>query len=146
MVAIRERFGWMGSHSGYDQLYEHWNAVARTPLISVRRQHHRGYSRVWGMAGKFFDRARIGEWYDLSSVIAELHARCRSWPQSRRLLHYTYLENQLGSFCPKSRPGHPVVATCHQPVSWWKQHHTPNHQLHQLDAMIVLSTAARDFF
>jgi glycosyltransferase involved in cell wall biosynthesis len=145
VTAIRERFSWMGNRSGYDQLYEHWNTPEQ--IVSIWRRSRRGYTRAWQIAGRLFDQSVAGHWYDFSSVVAELRANLLNHHSGINVVHYTYLENQLGHFCPTSKSKRClVVATAHQPVSWWESHYNPRHKLNTVDALIVLSTPALKFF
>ena len=65
------------------------------------------------------------------------------------IVHVLYLEDTLGVlpyFRKKFFPDVKLVATAHQPPSWWKVNRLAPYWLDQLDALIVLDSVSKNFF
>ncbi len=145
---LRETFPWMGRHSGYDRLFNIMNLRAANPNHSVFRD--RGRPLPNGSNALLRRLARClspSPFYDKHSLWTELQAIISTFSNKARLVHVSYVENNLGligrisHFIPVK-----IVGTVHQPVSWWQKHGLAAKVLNSLDALIVLSEKERIFF
>jgi glycosyltransferase involved in cell wall biosynthesis len=148
LIWIRERFPWMGRHSGYDRLFGMMEkGTARRP-VSVYRNGSLGLppgSRriLRGIANRF----GVSEFYTSHSLIAEIAALKHALRAKSGLVHVAYVENNLGLW--GRYPGfntHEIVGTIHQPADWWQKRGCRFDRLSNLSALIVLCTKDLDFF
>lgn len=136
---LRERFRWMGNHSGYDQLCQ---AIAQMGTVND--------SSIWREFGKNLPRgsrrillhlgrgAKVSPFYDHYSTLAELEVLWKTITQKPDLLHINYVENNLGFLLNwKKRLSLKIVGTAHQPASWWRLMHRYEDSVAGLDALIV---------
>jgi glycosyltransferase involved in cell wall biosynthesis len=139
----------MGKSSGYDILFHELSQ--RTKSNSVWREDQPIKSRMkrilmdmvrskWVKATRF---------YTNSSLVAEAKTLGKALTGQYNLLHVTYLENNLGLIVngkiKSNFPNLKVVATIHQPFSWWKLNANPS-IVETLDALVVLSKAEVQHF
>lgn len=146
---LRERFGWMGSHSGYDHLCQvmppfhkdnHFITTQRDPKKAPPKRHMRFLN--W-MARN----VQASPFYGPASTAAEVATLWECLRQKPDVVHITYIENHLGILPDyKKRLSFHVVGTCHQPGSWWRLQHTYPKAVASLDALIVLSRREVDYF
>lgn len=149
VLLLRDRFPHMGQHSGYDQLSEALGKQSQTRIASVWRKRKppvRGVGRLMHFLQK---EIRATPFYKVQGFYMELSA---AWQAVRRrfdIIHVLYLEDTLGVL-PYLRTTLfkrvKLVATAHQPPSWWKINRLAPHWFNQLDALIVLDTASKNFF
>lgn len=146
---LRERFPWMGTHSGYEQIcdvlaalfsYQHQNIWKDSRLTINNRIIRRLLSPV-------ADRVKTGENYDAFSVFAELKVLLSAFGLTKTLVHVVYIERALG-LLPfwKKRLSLGLVATAHQPAGLWRcMRHNPS-IVTTLDRLIVLSSKDVAYF
>jgi glycosyltransferase involved in cell wall biosynthesis len=148
IVWIRERFSWMGNHSGYDLVCD---AISQRP--------NDGYHSIWREPGKPLPKGgyrflntlaastQKSPYYDIHSTAAEFQVLWHSFWNSPRLVHLTYGEAQLG-ILPKFRQRYSfkLIATVHQPRSWWNLTYPHPERLTDLDALIVVASSAASYF
>lgn len=148
IVLLRQSFHHIGAYSGYEN------------FIPALRDEQANYAEVFRVRSlQRFDLRRrllytqankrkagkIGPYYDVFSYIAEMEALRAVRLKRARVLHNTHLEDNHG-YLGKSDKPFALVATAHQPVSWWKMSGKNTALLQQLDQLIVLNNACRDFF
>jgi glycosyltransferase involved in cell wall biosynthesis len=145
---LRERFGWMGNYSGYDQVCE---AIAkRQPgnYQSVWRQRKKSFSKPTRyLLSRLRRGTQTSPFYNQSSAVAEAQALWQSFLKRPDLIHVTYVENILG-FLPKwsDKLSFKLVGTVHQPASWWRMMHRHPKSVAELDALIVCASREVAYF
>lgn len=145
---LRERFRWMGQHSGYDLLCETIADVQPANYLSVWRRPDAVLAPgvrhlLWRLAAKHLANPH----YNLSSTRAELDVLWKNVFQKSQLLHLTYVENQLGILKEwGGRLSGKKVGTVHQPPGWWRLMHTAPECLSVFDAVIVCGSREVEYF
>lgn len=148
LLWMRERFGWMGSHSGYDMVCE-----------TIAKLQPGDYTSVWNESSKRLPRpirrlmyrvskgAQVSPYYSAASTASELAALWQIVRNRPELIHVTYTENNLG-ILPRFKQsfGFKLVGTVHHPVSWWRLHHPHPNSITALEALIVLSSREVAYF
>jgi glycosyltransferase involved in cell wall biosynthesis len=145
---LRERFSWMGSYSGYDQMCETIDDLEPHIHSSVFRHPDQSLFKVLGLLLGYITKTKIvNPGYNLSSKIAEVNAILSSFRHPYSILHITYVENHLG-ILPKFRRYLPpcLIGTSHQPASWWRLQHSSPEIVSSLDALIVVAKAQVKYF
>lgn len=94
---LRERFKWMGSHSGYDQICGAIARVKPNDYVSIYReldkQPPKGTRRfIYWLARN----AKASPYYNLSSMAAEVSTLWKSFLYKPDLIHINYIESNLG--------------------------------------------------
>jgi glycosyltransferase involved in cell wall biosynthesis len=145
---LRERFGWMGKHSGYDQVCE-----------AIAKQHPGYYQSVWRQPNKSLSQPKRyllsrlmrgnkhNPFYNIFSTAAEAQVLWKSFFKRQDLVHVTYVENNLGILPKwKHRLSFKLVGTVHQPASWWRMMHRYPKSIAGLDALIVCASKEIAYF
>ncbi|WP_373511814.1 glycosyltransferase family 4 protein [Persicitalea sp.] len=149
ILLLRDRFSHMGQHSGYDQLSDALLKADAHEYSSIWRPSKPSSSRFLGkIRNRYRDNIHATTFYNLSSLQHELAAAWETYRKPKEVIHILYLEDTLG-FLPKLRQQFfkktKLVATAHQPPSWWKINRLEPHWLDALDALIVLDSASKEF-
>lgn len=146
---IRERFAWMGAHSGYDKLFD-----------TIERLYPGTYSTVWRNLDKrlplgsylllprLLPKTNYTHFYETHSMAAELTVAIKCYFRRPELVHIAYVENNLG-FLPefiKGRMPVKIIGTAHQPAGWWKLMHRKPDIVSTLDALIVPASKEVAYF
>ena len=145
---IRERFSHMGSHSGYDQICEAIARVQADNCVSVWRDTSKplfkGSRRILSRLSR---NAKLSPYYDLTSTFSEVTAIWKCFRHKPKLLHITYIENNLG-ILPNYSPylSLKLISTVHQPTSWWRLRHPHPQSIASLDFLIVLASREVSYF
>ncbi|MEJ8568215.1 glycosyltransferase family 4 protein [Elongatibacter sediminis] len=147
LLIVRETFGHMGDHSGYDFLCKHlqsaqlnpefiwlkasWLTRLSTPILRILRK--------LGVVNS--------PWFKGHNLRAEIELIFRS-RKSPATVHILYGENNLGLLSNKMIKGQrKLVVSIHQPASWWKERiRDLGGMFDSVDALIVLSSAEREYF
>ena len=145
---LRERFNWMGQHSGYDQVCE-----------AIAKLQSGNYQSVWREPDKpllpgsyrllsfLASRTKSSPYYTPHSIAAEISILWKSWFQGTDLVHITYVENQLGILSNWSQRLFPkVIGTVHQPASWWRMLHPYPDRISSIEALIVCASKEIAYF
>ncbi|NEQ49249.1 MAG: glycosyltransferase [Leptolyngbya sp. SIO3F4] len=146
---LRERFGWMGSHSGYDHLCQVMPSIQKSShYITTERDPKKAppqrYMRFLNWMAR---NVQASPFYGPASTAAEVATLWECLRQKPDVVHITYIENHLGILPDyKKRLSFNVVGTCHQPGSWWRLQHTHPESISSLDALIVLSRREINYF
>lgn len=140
---LRERFKWMGKHSGYDRVC---NAIAslnnNDDYTSIWREPGkplpRGSHRLFSLLPK---RAKYSPFYAVDSAVTEIEALWKSLYKRPQCVHITYAENNLGILPDLSKIfSFKTVGTVHQQPAWWKANHLCPERISVLDGLIVLAS------
>jgi glycosyltransferase involved in cell wall biosynthesis len=90
---------------------------------------------------------KIGPYYSIFSYLAEMETAKVVMRSNVKIVHNTSLEDNhgfLGLYKKKYR--FTLIATPHQPVSWWKYIKKSSDCLSDLDLLIALSEFEKDYF
>ncbi len=122
---LRERFDWMGSHSGYDQLCE---AITEAQPGCYRSVWRDPYKRLPKGSSRFLARlsrnVQTSSFYNLTSTAAEVGVLWQCFRYHPQIVHVTYVENHLGILPVYNLSrNYKIIGTAHQPVSWWRLVH-----------------------
>jgi glycosyltransferase involved in cell wall biosynthesis len=145
---LRERFSWMGKHSGYDQVCD---AIAKHQPgnhRSVFRKTNRSLPKISRRyLSRLAAKTKTGPKYDISSAAAEIEVFVKSFLQKPDIVHINYVENNLG-ILPSwgQRLSLTIVGTAHQPASWWRLWHRHLETIATLDGLIVPSSREVAYF
>lgn len=149
IVVLRNKITHLGSHAGYDQLF---NFLKSNRQLTI----HDSWRREGGAANRFLTLAALYpfRWYfgnrfftfnnyrgntDAEKLAAKLNAG---------IVHFSHWEDSYASpfnFFKKNRHSK-LIATAHQPVSWWQKNVKKFKDVSKLDALIVLAEKEKDFF
>ena len=148
ILRTRTRITWMGRHSGYDRGCDFLGDAAEGwRFIDVRR----ATEPLGPLRRRYFDRRRRGcsesPLYDAHSYLLEREVERTAARETPDLIHLMYLEIDLGFLVDRSRVGGgALIATAHQPSSWWKVLHGRPEVVQSLDGLIVLTECEADFW
>jgi glycosyltransferase involved in cell wall biosynthesis len=145
---LRERFKWMGQHSGYDQVVESIAKVQPGEHISIfkrtEKKPFKGTKRILAWLAR---EAYTSPYYTVNSTSVEVFALLKCLIYKIYLVHLTYVENDLGILSDfKDLLSLKLIGTAHQPVSWWQLMHPNPNAISNLDALIVLSSKELRYF
>lgn len=150
---LSEVFPWMGPHSGYDVLRKKLAQTLdpRSACVFRYAEQRMPYTPDLCYEGDLF---RIKQhpiagnpFYDIRSYKAELDALELLANDHFDLLHVLNGENNTSELIGSiDRSRTKVVATFHQPISWWKREHVRPELLSQLDGLITVSSEAVEYF
>ncbi|MEA5509370.1 glycosyltransferase family 4 protein [Crocosphaera sp. UHCC 0190] len=146
---LRRRFGWMGNHSGYDQLCDYMSKILPSETYQSVWQnpgqpHNQLLRSIVKSMGK---KAKASPMYALDSTAAEVKVLLKSLQWHPDLIHITYVENQLG-ILPNWREklSCKIIGTSHQPAGWWRLVHKHPKSIANLDALIVVGSREVAYF
>jgi len=145
---VRERFHWMGSHSGYDQLCEVMSKILPANYLSAWKEPGK---RLPTGSKRFLYRlaknTKASPFYDVTSIAADVSALSKCCFHRPDITHITYVENNLG-ILPKYGQSfyQKLIGTAHQPVSWWRLIHPHPESVRSLDALIVPASREVSYF
>ncbi|MBW4668538.1 MAG: glycosyltransferase family 4 protein [Cyanomargarita calcarea GSE-NOS-MK-12-04C] len=144
---LRENFGWMGSHSGYDQLFE---AIAELQTVnhsSICKEYKNIPSVGKRIISGLTKQAKVSPYYNSESTIAEFALLWKAFTQKTDLIHTAYVEHSLGILLDwKQRLSLKIVGTAHQPTSWWRLMHRYEDRIALLNALIVPGSREVSYF
>lgn len=146
-ILLRERFSWMGNHSGYDQVCNSINAIEPELAKSVWKEAKPVPQIFAHLLKQVVQTPQSSPLYNLQSTIAELKVQWTGWRHNSQLIHITYIENLLGLLAQSTtHSDYKIIGTCHQPPSWWRLKHPYPSSISALDALIVLSRQEVSYF
>jgi len=145
LLLLRERFLWMGPHSGYDQVFEHVTRRWTGPVTNTFRTRSGVQNFIWtplAMAS-----GPTTPFYNGDSAAAEWALERSMRRSGAGVAHIAYVENNLRRLAePRRRHGVRLVGTVHQPAEWWRTRHRRPDLLGALDALIVLCRDQAEYF
>ncbi len=145
LLFLRERFAWMGEHSGYDLLFERLADEWPGEVESVYRTRSALQNGLYAPL-ELLTRPRT-PFYNGDSLAAERRALRRAREIPAALIHVAYVENNLRLFA-RRRPGEAprVIGTAHQPPEWWRHAHRHPELASSLDALIAMGARQAEYF
>lgn len=150
ILLLRHPLSHIGQYSGYENFVEHLKDDALHFLYhhrvrSVKRTDIKRRLFLRGIDKKMVNKP--GLYYNAFSYMAEMEALKQVQAHKVKLVHNTFLEDNNGFLGDhKTANEFALVATAHQPCSWWKYMHKPTAALKKLDGLFVLSSSEMDFF
>lgn len=149
-MLLRQRFNHIGEYSGYENFIRGlkdsgigYKEVTRKKSISRFDIH----SRL--MLNKFDKTAikNIGAYYNKLSFLGEAEAFEVLKQANGSIIHNTHLEDNHGFLgLYKSKKKFSLIATSHQPTSWWKYTNKNVQLLQQLDMLICFNEMCKEYF
>ena len=148
ILRTRSRIAWMGRHSGYDRGCdfiegdaEGWRFVdvyrRSSPLGPLRRRYLDSRRRNCSRSPL----------YDAYSYLLEQEVRRTAARERPGAVHLMYLETDYGLLENRSRiEGSALIATVHQPQSWWKLVHGRPDVVRSFDGLVVLTEREAEFW
>lgn len=140
---IREQFSHMGSHSGYDCLFSEINKVCKLNSI-YKKENHIKIPFQYKIFNLIRSKFKYTRYYTPNSLFAELEIALQTILKNIELIHVAYLENNYGFL--QLITNTKIIATAHQPTSWWKYYAQDPSIVNQLDGLIVLGKKEKKFF
>lgn len=147
ILCLRERFSWMGVHSGYDVLCKHLSSSSQVKFRSVFRERKPVGRAFTGFSKPLHNKAYGSVLYDASSLKAELKVFAKALLWRPDIIHVMYLEENYGLLRHVRRiTGAKLVATAHHPPAWLETGiHAPQ-TLGKLDAVLVMAKSQIPYF
>jgi len=148
ILRTRSRIAWMGRYSGYDRGCDYLDSSAQgLRFVDVYRR-----SGVFGpLRRRYLDRRRRGcsesPLYDAHSYLLEREVERTVRRERPDIVHLMYLEKDFGLLADRSRTdGCALIATAHQPRSWWTLVHGNPEVVRSLDAIVALTDREAEFW
>jgi len=149
VILLREKFPWMGEHSGYDILCQYIKNIGQVNVrdVLVARNNNFLKRRTHFILSWCSSRINKLPYYDCNSMLAEVDVLFTLLLHSVHLVHIMYLEMDYGILAHlKKRLSAQIIGTSHQPPGWWRMAHRNPNVVSSLSALIVVSTAQKRFF
>ena len=148
ILRTRSRIAWMGRHSGYDRGCDYLEDCAEGwRFIDVRRRT----DFLGPLRRRYFDRRRRGcsrsPVYDAHSYLLEREVERTVGRERPDIVHLMYLEKDFGLLAERSKTdGCALIATAHQPRSWWTLVHGNPKIVRSLDGIVALTDREAEFW
>jgi glycosyltransferase involved in cell wall biosynthesis len=148
ILRTRTRIKWMGRYSGYDRGCDYLESAGDGwHFVDVYR---RGGS-LGPLRRRYLDRRRRGcsesPLYDAHSYLLEREVERTIARRRPDLVHLMYLEKDFGILADRSRTdGSALIATAHQPRSWWTLVHGNPAVVRSLDGLVALTDREAEFW
>ena len=148
ILRTRTRIKWMGLYSGYDRGCDYLESSAEGwRIVDVYRRSH----SLGPLRRRWLDRRRRGcsesPIYDAHSFLLEREVERTVRRERPDIVHLMYLEKDFGRLADRSRTdGCALIATAHQPRSWWTLVHGNPEVVRSLDAIIALTDREAEFW
>lgn len=150
IILLRQAFNHINGYSGYENFISYLGKenITYTEVFKVRSiKRYDFLNRVLITKTNKKKAAGIGTYYNIFSFIAEKKALLTAIKKNARVIHNTHLEDNHGFLgTDKTRHNYHLIATAHQPVSWWKYTNRNKVCLQQLDLLIALTRRDQNFF
>lgn len=149
VLVLRNRFSHMGQHSGYDQLSEALSLLDTVSITSLWLSPKRPWRGVGRLLNFLKEHIHATPFYRAQGFQLEISAMWHALRKPTDIIHILYLEDTLGAlpyFRNNYFPKVKLVATAHQPASWWKVNRLEPYWLSKLDALIVLDSVSKTYF
>ena len=146
VVAVREKFDHISSHSGYDTLYSYLSQYVELESIfcNFKKKYKRGIGRLMLSGSKL---AGGSSFYNAQSFESEAKLFLRNPFKKIDLVHYSHGEPYFGLGSKyRNRLPSKLVLTNNQPVTWWQTEKSQIEKFGKADAIIALSEYDRDYF
>jgi len=148
ILRTRSRIAWMGRYSGYDRGCDFLDTSAEDwRLVDVYRRS----GSLGPLRRRYLDRRRRGcsesPLYDAHSYLLEREVRQIAAKERPDVVHLMYLETDFGLLEDRSRiEGSALIATVHQPQSWWKLVHGNPGVVESFDGLVALTDREAEFW
>ena len=148
ILRTRSRIAWMGRHSGYDRGCDYLGECSEGwRFIDV----HRRMDGLGPLRRRFLDRRRRNcsksPLYDAHSYLLEREVQRNAAKERPELVHLMYLETDFGLLEDRSSvEGSALIATAHQPQSWWKLVHGNPGVVRSFDGLVALTDREAEFW
>ncbi len=148
ILRTRTRIKWMGRYSGYDRGCDYLEDCSEGwRFIDV----HRRLDSLGPFRRRYIDLRRRGcsesPSYDTYSYLLERDVLRRAAKERPDLVHLMYFEKDLGLLENRARIGaSALIATAHQPRSWWNLVHGRPEVVQSLDGLIVLTDREAEYW
>jgi len=148
ILRARSRIGWMGRHSGYDRGCDDLeDCSVGWKFVDV----HRRADSLGPLRRRYLDRRRRNRskspLYDAYSYLLEREVQRTAAKERPDLVHLMYLETDFGLLEDRSKiEGSALIATVHQPQSWWKLVHGNPEVVQSLDGLVALTDREAEFW
>jgi glycosyltransferase involved in cell wall biosynthesis len=145
---LRERFAWVGPHSGYDQLCDVISKLQPGNHRSVWREPNKRLPKpARHLLRCLVAKSKGSPFYDIYGAVAELELLWKSLNQRPQLIHIMFIESSLGILQNwRQRLSSTMVGTAHQPAGWWRLMHRHPESVSTLDALIVPASREVAYF
>jgi len=145
LLFLRERFAWMGDHSGYDRLFDLLAESWPDGTESIERRRS-AWKRALHQPLAWLSPPHTA-FYDGDSFRAECAALRRVRSSHCALVHIAFIENNLRLFATRRRERTTcLVGTAHQSETWWRTRHRHPELVSALDGLIVLCRKQAEYF
>lgn len=148
ILRTRTRIKWMGRHSGYDRGCDFLEDAAEDwRFVDIYRRT----DSLGPLRRRYFDRRRRGcsksPLYDAHSYLLEREVQRVAGRERPDLVHLMYLEKDFGLLADRTRTdGCALIATAHQPRSWWTLVHGNPEAVSSLDGLVALTDREAEFW
>jgi glycosyltransferase involved in cell wall biosynthesis len=148
ILRARSRIAWMGRHSGYDRGCDDLEGCSEGwRFIDV----HRRTDSLGPLRRRYLDLRRRNRsqspLYDSYSYLLEREVQRTAAKERPNLVHLMYLESDFGLLEDRSRiEGSALIATVHQPQSWWKLVHGNPGVVQSFDGLVALTDREAEFW
>jgi len=148
VVALRNEISHHGSHAGYDQLFNFLQRNNSLNIYNISRKKSTLLSTFLKLALLYPFRWYYGNrFFTLDNYIANANAEKLAYKTHAHIVHFLYWEDCYSSpFNFFKNTTSKLIATTHQPVSWWQKNVKKLGDIKRLDALIVLSVNEKEFF
>jgi glycosyltransferase involved in cell wall biosynthesis len=137
-----------GRYSGYDRMFD----FLKEDIDFIYNDEQPGWLKRKFINRKLwpsYDQNKYGPYHYYSKYVEEYLAFNKALRTNPDVIHFTFAEDSLGYFSDvrSKLPGTiKLVGSVHQPPSWWKMTNKNIQTLKCLDALIVLSQEAKNYF
>jgi len=148
ILRARSRIAWMGRHSGYDRGCDDLEGCSEGwRFIDV----HRRADALGPLRRRYLDLRRRNRsqspLYDAHSYLLEREVQRIAAKERPDLVHLMYLETDFGLLEDRSTiEGSALIATVHQPQSWWKLVHGNPGVVQSFDGLVALTAREAEFW
>lgn len=147
LLFLRERFEWMGDHSGYDLLFEALEKKELYRCHNIWCDRNESISSENNMYHqRLIHRAKATPFYDMRSRKAEANLLKYTSQARTDIIHLAYVENQFGILGDHKPVSSRMVGTIHQPSAWWKKNCSYPERLSVFDALILCAKRDACYF
>jgi glycosyltransferase involved in cell wall biosynthesis len=140
----------IGKYSGYENFIEKLKRID----ISYKEVNRLRSVKLFDFYRRFYitnknkqKSKKIGNFYNVFSYIAEMESLKAVLKHKAKIIHNTSVEDNhgfLGKY--KEKYKFHLIATLHQPISWWKFTNKNTDCIKELDLLIALGTQEKEYF
>jgi glycosyltransferase involved in cell wall biosynthesis len=149
VLFVSQEFEHMGKFSGYDKLGLFVKNKGDVDLIFHRNRKLGSFrrKRLNAKLTASYSEEKFGWFHNYKHYLTEYEAVKAADSIRADIIHLAFVENYLGYISEnRDKIKTKIVATTHQPPSWWKMTNKNTELLKCLNALVVLSTEAKEYF